>query len=132
MREHVSLSHPRAVETGRWVVHAAVSGISGVVAPDGEVIARSELFVPAITRAEIRASNARTLYVRMGDWVVWVSVVGVLVLFALPRGRRRSQRAVTPLPATPRTLVVLPTYNERQTISAALDGLPEPGERVGP
>lgn len=129
-RQHLLMSRLRAVETGRWVVHAAVSGISGVVAPDGEVIARSELFVPAITRAEIRASNARTLYVRIGDWVVWVSVVGVLVLFALPRGRRRSQRAVTPLPDTPRTLVVLPTYNERQTISPVLDGLLELDERL--
>jgi apolipoprotein N-acyltransferase len=122
-RQHLVMTRLRAVETGRWIVHAAVSGISAVVDPTGRVIARSELFVPAITRAEIRASDARTLYVRLGDWVVWVSLAGVLALFAVPRGRRRARRRLGTLPERPRTLVVLPTYDERATIAEVLDGL---------
>ncbi|MGZ8578397.1 MAG: apolipoprotein N-acyltransferase, partial [Actinomycetota bacterium] len=122
-RQHLLMSRLRAVETGRWVVHAAVSGISAVVDPTGDVVARSELFVPAVTRTQIRASEARTLYVRLGDWVVWASLVGALALFAVPRGRRGPERELGPLAERPRTLVVLPTYNERQTIGTVLDGL---------
>jgi len=122
-RQHLLMSRLRAVETGRWVVHAAVSGISAVVDPTGAVVARSELFVPAVTRAQIQASDARTLYVRLGDWVVWLSLAGALALFAVPRGRRRPERELPTLPDRPRTLVVLPTYNEGSTIGTVLDGL---------
>ncbi|MGZ8579419.1 MAG: apolipoprotein N-acyltransferase, partial [Actinomycetota bacterium] len=122
-RQHLLMSRLRAVETGRWVVHAAVSGISAVVDPTGAVVARNELFVPAVTRAEIRASEARTAYVRLGDWVIWLSLAGALALFAVPRGRRRPERELGSLADRPRTLVVLPTYNEQQTIGTVLDGL---------
>jgi len=122
-RQHVLMSRLRAVETGRWVVHAAVSGISAVVDPRGDVVATTELFVPGITRAQIHASEAMTLYVRLGDWFVWASLVGVLALFAVPRSRRSPPRSLGQLPEVPRTLVVLPTFNERVTIADVLDGL---------
>ncbi len=122
-RQHLAMSRLRAVETGRWIVHAAVSGISAIVDPGGEVVARSELFVPAVTRARIRASRATTPYVRWGDWVVWAGAAAALVAFALPRGRRSPTRGLGELPERPRTLVVLPTYNERETIGRVMDDL---------
>lgn len=122
-RQHVLMSRLRAVETARWVVHAAVSGISAIVSPSGEVVTSSELFVPTITRSTIRASDVRTLYVRLGDWFVWLSALGALAMFAVPRGRRRPLRPLGYLSERPRTLVVLPTYNERETIDRVLDGI---------
>lgn len=122
-RQHVLMSRLRAVETGRWVVHAAVSGISAVVDPQGDVVARAELFVPGIMRARIQASRATTLYVRLGDWFVWLSLAAVLALFAVPRARRGIRASIEDLPEAPRTLVVLPTYNERVTIDEVLEGL---------
>jgi apolipoprotein N-acyltransferase len=122
-RQHVLMSRLRAVETGRWVVHAAVSGISAVVDPGGDVVARAELFVPGISRAPIQASRATTLYVRLGDWFVWLSLAGVLALFAIPRPRGAGRRPLETLPEAPRTLVILPTYNERVTIGNVLDGI---------
>ncbi|HEX5949915.1 MAG TPA: apolipoprotein N-acyltransferase [Actinomycetota bacterium] len=122
-RQHVLMSRLRAVETGRWVVHAAVSGISAVVDPGGDVVARAELFVPGITRAPIRASRATTLYVRLGDWFVWLSLAAALALFAIPRSRRAGQRPLEALPEAPKTLVILPTYNERVTIGEVIDGI---------
>jgi apolipoprotein N-acyltransferase len=128
-RQHLLMSRLRAVETGRWVVHAAVSGISAIVDPEGNVVARNGLFVPAITRHVIVASDARTLYVRLGDWAVWLSLALVLGLFLTPRGRRRPVGHAEPM-ASPRTLVVLPTYDERPTIGAVIDGLLALPERV--
>ncbi|HET9723473.1 MAG TPA: apolipoprotein N-acyltransferase [Actinomycetota bacterium] len=122
-RQHVLMSRLRAVETGRWVVHAAVSGISAIVDPQGDVVAHTELFEPEITRTRIRASRATTMYVRLGDWLVWVCLAGVLAMFAVPRSRRGPGRSVEGLADAPRTLVVLPTYNERVTIGEVLDGL---------
>jgi dolichol-phosphate mannosyltransferase len=55
--------------------------------------------------------------------VPWTSLVLALGLLALPRRRRPADRRPGPLPAEPRVLVVLPTYDERETIEAVLDGL---------
>ena len=117
------MSRIRAVENGRWVVHAAVSGISAFIDERGDVVDSRGLFEPATMRAMVRGSDRRTLYTRLGDWVPWGSVVLVVGLIALPRGRRRPRREPGPLPSRPRTLVILPTYNERATIGAVLDGV---------
>ena len=124
-KQHLQMSRLRAVENGRWVVHAAVSGISAFIDPNGHVVASRGLFEPATMRAQIRGSDRETPYTRFGDWAPWGSLVLVLGLFALPRGRRRPVRVPGPgpLPDRPHTLVILPTYNERATIERVLDGI---------
>jgi apolipoprotein N-acyltransferase len=131
-RQHVDLSRMRAVEDGRWVVHAAVSGISAFVDPSGRVVAEAGLFRPTILRHTIRSSDTRTWYVRLGDWVPRLCTVAVAGLFLFPRRRRRGDRAPAPgpLPDEPRTLVILPTYDERETIEWVLERLIALPERV--
>jgi apolipoprotein N-acyltransferase len=125
--QHLQMSRLRAVENGRWVVHAAVSGISAFIDERGDVVDSRGLFEPATMRAMVRASDRRTLFTRLGDWVPWGSMILVAGLIALPRSRRRPRREPGPPPAHPRTLVILPTYNERATIGAVLDGLTATG-----
>jgi apolipoprotein N-acyltransferase len=121
--QHLQMSRLRAVENGRWVVHAGVSGISAFIDPDGDVVARRGLFEPAVMRVHVRASTETTLYTRVGDWVPWASVVLAVGLLGIPRGRRRPRREPEALGPEPRVLVVLPTYDERDTIDRVLDGV---------
>ncbi len=129
-RQHVLMSRIRAVETGRWIVHAAVSGISAVVDAQGNVTTTTGLFDPAVTRDTIRASEAITVYVRLGDWVIWVCLALVVGVFLVPRARTGAALEPLELPETPRTLVILPTYEERETIGRVMDGLLALGEPV--
>jgi apolipoprotein N-acyltransferase len=156
-REHVIMSQLRAVETGRWIVHAAVSGQSAIVDPRGRVLARTGLFERTILRATVPGSTARTLYVRWGDWFPWACGIGVLLVLVATAIRRRrgsgesppageeqreaagvAPESVTergaPIPisggAEPRVLVILPTYNERATIGTVLAGVMEAGRNV--
>jgi apolipoprotein N-acyltransferase len=122
-RQHLLMSQLRAVENGRWVVHAAVSGISAFIDPEGHVVAETGLFQPAILRHRIQVSSGRTLYTRFGDWVPWAAVLLSAGLLLAPRRRRGSSRTVEPLPERPRTLVILPTYDERATIETVIRGL---------
>ena len=92
--QHLQMSRLRAIEAGRWYVNAAVSGISAFVDPSGRVVASAGLFEPAILRHTIRSSQERSWYVRLGDWLPWVSLSFLAVVFAMP-GRRRDP-AVTP------------------------------------
>ncbi|MGZ4130759.1 MAG: apolipoprotein N-acyltransferase, partial [Actinomycetota bacterium] len=122
-RQHLVMSQLRAAETGRWIVHAAVSGVSAFIEPSGRVVAQTQLFRDEILRRTIRASDAMTPYVRLGDWVPALSFVVVLGFALVPRIRRRRLPPPQALPASPRTLVILPTYDERQTIERVLERL---------
>ena len=127
--QHLQMSQMRAVEDGRWVVDAAVSGISAFVDPSGRIVARAGLFRPTILRHTILASAAITPYVRLGDWLPWLCLAFVVGAVLVPRRRRAPRPAPGPLSADRRrTLVVLPTYEERDTIEwvvARLLALPE-------
>jgi apolipoprotein N-acyltransferase len=122
-RQHVLLSRLRAVEEGRWVVHAAISGISAIIDPAGGVTAEAGLFRPAVLESEVRASTVRTPYSRLGDWVPWLSMAFALGMAATPRRRERARGAPPPLAPGARTLVVLPTYDERDTIDWVVAGI---------
>jgi apolipoprotein N-acyltransferase len=121
--QHLLMSRLRAVENGRWVVHAAVSGISAFIDERGRVVDSRGLFEPATMRHEVTASTRITPYTRFGDWVPWGSIVLVLGLIALPRGRKRPLQDPPSVQDRRKTLVILPTFNERATIETILDGL---------
>src|SRR5207249_1902553 len=120
-RQHLIMSRLRAVENGRWVVHAAVSGISAFIDPEGRVHRPTRLFQLVTDRFTIRESSARTLYTRLGDWFPWASGALVLGLILVPRRRVRGSRRPGPLSGDSRALVVLPTYNERTTIEDVIN-----------
>jgi apolipoprotein N-acyltransferase len=122
--QHLQMSRMRAIETGRWYVNAAISGISAFVDPSGRVVASAGLFEPAILRHTIRAADERTWYVRLGDWLPWLGLAFLLTVLAVPRRRPGRTEAPSPLePGERRTLVILPTYEERATIEQVLRGV---------
>lgn len=128
--QHLQMSRMRAVETGRWVVDAAVSGVSAFVNPQGRVISRTELFETAILRDRIETSTAQTWYVRLGDWVPWICLVILMGLLIAPRRRNAARPSSGPLPLDTRTLVILPTFDERATISEVIAGVRATGGHV--
>ncbi|HEV3474560.1 MAG TPA: glycosyltransferase, partial [Actinomycetota bacterium] len=112
--QHLVMSEMRAVENGRWVVHGALSGISAIVSPRGETFQRTGLYEQAIVRASIPTANGRTIWGLIGGWLPAVFLVGAAAALLSPR--RARPRDVGPLPAEARVAVVVPTFNERDTI----------------
>ncbi len=85
--EHAEAATLRAVETGRWVLRAGATGVSGIVAPDGTWTRRTTVSgVPATVVGEVGAP-APGPYARLGPAPVGVAL-GLIVL--LPFLRRRS------------------------------------------
>jgi len=76
--QHAQATTLRAVETGRWIVRAAATGISGIVAPDGTWRARSGLETQEIVIGTI-GDPVPTFYDRIGPQPIGI----VLLVFAL-------------------------------------------------
>ena len=87
--QHLALSQMRAAETARPVLQASVSGISGVIDEAGNVSGTTSLFEKAIVQGRITTMSGETPYVRFGDWIVLLSVLGVLgaTVFVIRRSR---------------------------------------------
>ena len=126
--QHLVLSELRAVETGRWVVHAALSGASAVISPSGEVSGKTGLFEQAVVRARIPVASGRTVFDVIGGWLPAVFLLGLVL--GLARPSRQVRRGVPPLPERSRVNVVLPTFNERDTIEDVLERVLAVDDRV--
>ena len=90
--QHIAQSQLRALETGRWVVHGAVSGASAFVDPDGDVHGRTDLFEATTRRMTVGATSGRTPFLVTGDWLGPVTMLGLAVLALLGLARRRRAR----------------------------------------
>ena len=82
--QHFQQARVRAVETGRYLVRAANTGISGVVDPYGRVQVQSPLFETGTWTGEVRWLDGITLYVRIGDAVAWACMLVTVALLLLP------------------------------------------------
>ena len=72
--QHLAVSVLRAVETRRPVLRAANTGISAIISPSGEILARAELNTRAVLQADVPLPLGAydSFYVRWGDWFAWV------------------------------------------------------------
>jgi apolipoprotein N-acyltransferase len=84
--QHAQISQMRAIETGNWVVRAAATGISGIIAPTGRWQEISELDREAIVTGAV-GLPARTFYSALGP--LPVSLAFALIYLAILAVRRR-------------------------------------------
>ena len=90
--QHFLYAKLRAIETRRWVVRSANTGISGFIDQQGDVIRRSEWWVPTALKQDINLNDEQTFYVRTGDYFATAGCLGsgaFAVLIAVSVFRRR-------------------------------------------
>jgi apolipoprotein N-acyltransferase len=68
-RQHFSFSRLRAIETRRSVARSANTGISALINQKGEILQRTEYWVPDVIKGEINANDKLTFYTRHGDYI---------------------------------------------------------------
>ena len=95
--QQFAMSRLRAIEHGRSVVIASTSGISAVIAPDGQVVERSRLATAAELEAKVALRDPLTVSDRVGAAPEWaMAVLGLLAwAFALFTARRNRRSAST-------------------------------------
>ncbi|MGD1899056.1 MAG: apolipoprotein N-acyltransferase, partial [Phormidesmis sp.] len=79
MMQHHAQDVMRAVETDRWEVRVTNTGRSGVVDPHGRTLWLSKPGERIVHNAPIALRQSRTPYVRWGDWLTPLLLIGSLV-----------------------------------------------------
>ncbi|HET7431785.1 MAG TPA: apolipoprotein N-acyltransferase [Nocardioides sp.] len=94
--QQFAISRLRAVETHRYVVVAAINGITGVIAPDGSVVSSVPARTESYVASRVTLYDAVTPAVRAGAWTgracLGLVVLGWLLGLGQYRRTRRTRR----------------------------------------
>jgi len=87
--QHLWQARMRAVETDRYVLRAATTGISAFIDPAGQEKSAIPMGRDGTIYAAFESRNSITPYVRFGDWFAWAACAVVLVALFRERFRKR-------------------------------------------
>ncbi len=90
--QHLAYAKLRAIETRRWVARSANTGISAFINQRGDVVQKTEWWVPAAIKQDINLNEEITLYVKAGDYFAYAGCFGALVfgLLILIKGGKKN------------------------------------------
>jgi len=88
--QHLAMAAMRTVENGTYLVRAANTGVTAVIAPTGEILAHTGIFTEASLLGTIRLRQRQTLYTRYGDILAW-ACLAFLAAYGLALWRARAQ-----------------------------------------
>ncbi|KQU03356.1 acyltransferase [Rhodococcus sp. Leaf7] len=95
--QQLAMSRVRAVEHSRSVIVAATSGVSAIIAPNGSVTSRTELFDASYLVSTVGLRTETTLATRLGPIPEWILValgaVGVIGATVINRRHRTVRSA---------------------------------------
>ncbi len=87
--QHAQIAQLRAVEAGAYVVRAAATGISGIIAPDGTWQARAELETQAVVNGFVGPPPG-SAFARIGPTPIWLGTIALYAVLVLIPWRRRA------------------------------------------
>lgn len=98
-QQHAQLFRHRAAENRRWLAVAATSGVTQVIAPNGQVMARLHTMAPGHLLGSVGMRSDLTFFTRWGWLLGPVSVMGALITLVLSSNRLITRRrgAVDPI-----------------------------------
>lgn len=92
--QHLQLSRMRALEARRWMIRAANDGVSAIIGPRGEIVARAPEYQTAVLRSAIVPRSGLPFYARTGNWLVVLLSCALLLPALRPFRWRRTRRRI--------------------------------------
>ncbi|MFZ8826287.1 MAG: apolipoprotein N-acyltransferase [Candidatus Caldipriscus sp.] len=81
--EHFYLGIPRAVETGRYLIRSAKTGISAIIDPEGRVVESLELYTRGSIVGSVKLYEHRTPFVSFGFLFPYLCLILSLLIWIL-------------------------------------------------
>jgi len=85
--QHLQIARTRSLETGRYMVRAANTGVSAVIDSKGRVLVASGQFVDQVVTEEVWPMHGNTPFIIWGNWAI-ISILSALILLVFIRTRR--------------------------------------------
>jgi apolipoprotein N-acyltransferase len=79
--QHLQIARMRSLETGRYTLRAANTGISGFIGPKGKVHESGPQFTAVTMTREVQPMQGATPYVLAGNWPILIICWAVLGVF---------------------------------------------------
>ena len=90
--QHLQISQARALETGRYMLRATNTGVTGVIGPDGRLLGAAPEFTTAVVTHRVQGYSGSTPYVRWGNTAA-LALCLVLIAAAAWIKRRNARSA---------------------------------------
>ncbi|KIG02133.1 apolipoprotein N-acyltransferase [Caballeronia concitans] len=89
--QHLQIARMRSIETGRPMLRATNTGMTAVIAANGDVVSKLPTFTTGVLEARVQGTSGRTPYVTSGNaTVIAVSLLLLAFGFAFaPAGKRK-------------------------------------------
>ena len=85
LNQHFLYAKLRAIETRRWVVRSANTGISGFINQRGDIVKQSKWWTRDALKMDINLNDQMTAYVKSGDIIAQIlSIVGLVLALFIP------------------------------------------------
>ena len=90
---HANMSKLRAIENGFSMVRCTGQGLSLAVDYNGKVLNQLNYYQTEenIMISDVPIKGIKTIYAKMGDWFVWVCIIGLLFIFGKVFYRRKNK-----------------------------------------
>ncbi|HEX2936200.1 MAG TPA: apolipoprotein N-acyltransferase [Bacteroidales bacterium] len=91
--QHFDYARIRAIETRRWVVRSANTGISGIIDSRGNVVSRTQWWQRTVLSGKVALNDIQTFYVKHGDYIgrvaafLSVCILMILVSMRIRKGK---------------------------------------------
>lgn len=91
--QHMQMAQMRALESGRYLLRATNTGLTGFVGPDGRLFKQAPMFTTTTLTDKIVPMTGMTPYAHLGDKLVFLILIGLTTLvvageYAIARRRR--------------------------------------------
>jgi apolipoprotein N-acyltransferase len=90
--QHFAFYIFRAVETDRYLLRSANTGISAIIDPKGHVDAKTPIFTEEILKGSFAMKDTKTFYVRHGDYFILLVFLALLIAVIVGWRRRSVNR----------------------------------------
>lgn len=81
--QHLAYAKLRAIESRRWVVRSANTGISAFINQKGDIVRKTKWWTVDAINQEIYLNEELTFYVKTGDYIAYLASLGSLLFGGL-------------------------------------------------
>lgn len=90
--QHLAFYVFRAVETDRYILRAANTGISAIIDPRGRITARTPIFEEQVLKGNFSLRDSMTSYIVYGDYFILILFLSLLTIITVQFIRRNKKQ----------------------------------------